>query len=111
MISLMQHLSVSINAIYEANKSSASTAKMKLNLTKIFENQKVTKGTNGKAVYSEETKQAIFAWLGSYVTPAYLALTYDHPELVWLSGAKYTIGYSVYTPWFGGRRNKYYNRS
>ena len=88
------------NAIYEANKSSASTAKMKLNLTKIFENQKVTKGTNGKAVYSEETKQAFFAWLGSYVTPAYLALTYDHPELVWLSGAKYTIGYSVYTPWF-----------
>ena len=88
------------NAIYEANKSSASTAKMKLNLTKIFENQKVTKGTNGKAVYSEETKQAIFAWLSSYVTPAYLALTYDHPELVWLSGAKYTIGYSVYTPWF-----------
>ena len=88
------------NAIYEANKSSASTAKMKLNLTKIFENQKVTKGTNGKAVYSEETKQAIFAWLGSYVTPAYLALTYDHPELVWLSGAKYTIGFSVYTPWF-----------
>ena len=88
------------NAIYEANKSSASTAKMKLNLTKIFENQKVTKGANGKAVYSEETKQAIFAWLGSYVTPAYLALTYDHPELVWLSGAKYTIGYSVYTPWF-----------
>ena len=88
------------NAIYEANKSSASTAKMKLKLTKIFENQKVTKGTNGKAVYSEETKQAIFAWLGSYVTPAYLALTYDHPELVWLSGAKYTIGYSVYTPWF-----------
>ena len=88
------------NAIYEANKSSASTAKMKLNLTKIFENQKVTKGTNGKAVYSEETKQAIFAWLGSYVTPAYLALTYDHPELVWLLGAKYTIGYSVYTPWF-----------
>ena len=49
------------NAIYEANKSSASTAKMKLNLTKIFENQKVTKGANGKAVYSEETKQAIFA--------------------------------------------------
>ena len=88
------------NAIYEANKSSASTAKMKLNLTKIFENQKVTKGANGKAVYSEETKQAIFAWLGSYVTPAYLALTYDHPELVWLSGAKYTIGYSVYTPLF-----------
>ena len=88
------------NAIYEANKSSASTAKMKLNLTKIFENQKVTKGANGKAVYSEETKQAIFAWLGSYVTPAYLALTYDHPELVWLSGAKYTIGYSVYTPMF-----------
>ena len=88
------------NAIYEANKSSASTAKMKLNLTKIFENQKVTKGANGKAVYSEETKQAIFAWLSSYVTPAYLALTYDHPELVWLSGAKYTIGYSVYTPWF-----------
>ena len=88
------------NASYEANKSSASTAKMKLNLTKIFENQKVTKGANGKAVYSEETKQAIFAWLGSYVTPAYLALTYDHPELVWLSGAKYTIGYSVYTPLF-----------
>ena len=88
------------NAIYEANKSSASTAKMKLKLTKIFENQKVTKGANGKAVYSEETKQAIFAWLGSYVTPAYLALTYDHPELVWLSGAKYTIGYSVYTPLF-----------
>lgn len=88
------------NAIYEANKSSASTAKMKLNLTKIFENQKVTKGANGKAVYSEETKQAIFAWLGSYVTPAYLALTYDHPELVWLLGAKYTIGYSVYTPLF-----------
>ena len=88
------------NVIYEANKSSASTAKMKLNLTKIFENQKVTKGANGKAVYSEETKQAIFAWLGSYVTPAYLALTYDHPELVWLSGAKYTIGYSVYTPLF-----------
>ena len=88
------------NAIYEANKSSASTAKMKLNLTKIFENQKVTKGANGKAVYSEETKQAIFAWLGSYVTPAYLALTYDHSELVWLSGAKYTIGYSVYTPMF-----------
>ena len=88
------------NAIYEANKNSASTAKMKLNLTKIFENQKVTKGANGKAVYLEETKQAIFAWLGSYVTPAYLALTYDHPELVWLSGAKYTIGYSVYTPWF-----------
>ena len=88
------------NAIYEANKSSASTAKMKLNLTKIFENQKVTKGANGKAVYSEETKQAIFAWLSSYVTPAYLALTYDHPELVWLSGAKYTIGYTVYTPWF-----------
>ena len=88
------------NAIYEANKSSASTAKMKLNLTKIFENQKVTKGANGKAVYSEETKQAIFAWLGSYVTPAYLALTYDHPELVWLSGAKYTIGFSVYTPLF-----------
>lgn len=88
------------NAIYEANKSSASTAKMKLNLTKIFENQKVTKGANGKAVYSEETKQAIFAWLSSYVTPAYLALTYDNPELVWLSGAKYTIGYSVYTPLF-----------
>lgn len=88
------------NAIYEANKSSASTAKMKLNLTKIFENQKVTKGANGKAVYSEETKKAIFAWLGSYVTPAYLALTYDHPELVWLSGAKYTIGYSVYAPLF-----------
>ena len=88
------------NAIYEANKNSASTAKLKLNLTKIFENQKVTKGANGKAVYLEETKQAIFAWLGSYVTPAYLALTYDHPELVWLSGAKYTIGYSVYTPWF-----------
>ena len=88
------------NAIYEANKNSASTAKMKLNLTKIFENQKVTKGANGKAVYSEETKKAIFAWLGSYVTPAYLALTYDHPELVWLSGAKYTIGYTVYTPWF-----------
>ena len=88
------------NAIYEANKSSASTAKMKLKLTRIFENQKVTKGANGKAVYSEETKQAIFAWLGSYVTPAYLALTYDHPELVWLSGAKYTIGYSVYTPLF-----------
>ena len=88
------------NAIYEANKSSASTAKLKLNLTKIFENQKVTKGANGKAVYSEETKQAIFAWLSSYVTPAYLALTYDHPELVWLSGAKYTIGYSVYTPLF-----------
>ena len=88
------------NAIYEANKNSASTAKLKLNLTKIFENQKVTKGANGKAVYLEETKKAIFAWLGSYVTPAYLALTYDHPELVWLSGAKYTIGYSVYTPWF-----------
>ena len=88
------------NAIYEANKNSASTAKLKLNLTKIFENQKVTKGANGKAVYSEETKKAIFAWLGSYVTPAYLALTYDHPELVWLSGAKYTIGYTVYTPWF-----------
>ena len=88
------------NAIYEANKNSASTAKMKLNLTKIFENQKVTKGANGRAVYSEETKKAIFAWLGSYVTPAYLALTYDHPELVWLSGAKYTIGYTVYTPWF-----------
>ena len=33
------------NAIYEANKSSASTAKMKLNLTKIFENQKVSKGS------------------------------------------------------------------
>ena len=88
------------NAIYEANKNSASTAKLKLNLTKIFENQKVIKGANGKAVYLEETKKAIFAWLGSYVTPAYLALTYDHPELVWLSGAKYTIGYSVYTPWF-----------
>ena len=88
------------NAIYEANKNSASTAKLKLNLTKIFENQKVTKGANGKAVYLEETKKAIFAWLGSYVTPAYLALTYDHPELVWLSGAKYTIGYSVYTPLF-----------
>ena len=88
------------NAIYEANKNSASTAKLKLNLTKIFENQKVIKGANGKAVYLEETKKAIFAWLGSYVTPAYLALTYDHPELVWLSGAKYTIGYTVYTPWF-----------
>ena len=87
------------NPIY-LGMAGISTAKMKLNLTKIFENQKVTKGTNGKAVYSEETKQAIFAWLGSYVTPAYLALTYDHPELVWLSGAKYTIGYSVYTPWF-----------
>lgn len=86
--------------IYEANKSGASTAKIKLNLTKIFENQTVTKGSNGKVVYSESTKQSIFSWLGSYVTPAYLALTYDHPELVWLSGAKYTIGYSVYTPIF-----------
>ena len=84
------------NQIYEANKSSASTTKIKLNLTKIFENQKVTKGENGKTVYAEETKQAIFSWLGSYVTPAYLALTYDHPELVWLSGASYNIGYSVY---------------
>ena len=87
------------NPIY-LGMAGISTAKMKLNLTKIFENQKVTKGANGKAVYSEETKQAIFAWLSSYVTPAYLALTYDHPELVWLSGAKYTIGYSVYTPLF-----------
>ena len=82
--------------LYTANKSGASTTKMSLNLTKIFENQTVTKGTNGKTVYSEETKKAIFAWLGSYVTPAYLALTYDHPELVWLSGASYNIGYSVY---------------
>ena len=30
------------------------------------------------------------------MTPAYLALTYDHPELVWLPGASYNIGYSVY---------------
>ena len=82
--------------IYEANKSGANTTKMKLNLTKIFENQTVTKGANGKTVYSEETKKAIFSWLGSYVTPAYLALTYDHPELVWLPGASYNIGYSVY---------------
>ena len=82
--------------IYEANKSGANTTKMKLNLTKIFENQTVTKGANGKTVYSEETKNAIFSWLGSYVIPAYLALTYDHPELVWLPGASYNIGYSVY---------------
>ena len=82
--------------IYEANKSGANTTKLKLNLTKIFENQIVTKGANGKTVYSEETKKAIFSWLGSYVTPAYLALTYDHPELVWLPGASYNIGYSVY---------------
>ena len=82
--------------IYEANKSGANTTKLKLNLTKIFENQTVTKGANGKTVYSEETKKAIFSWLGSYVTPAYLALTYDHPELVWLPGASYNIGYSVY---------------
>ena len=27
-------------------------------------------------------------------------MIYDHPELVWLSGAKYTSGYSVYTPLF-----------
>lgn len=84
------------NQIYEANKSGASTAKMKLNLTKIFENQTVRLGENGKTVYTEETRQAIFSWLGSYVTPAYLALTYDHPELVWLSGASYNIGYSLY---------------
>ncbi len=82
--------------IYEANKSGANTTKLKLNLTKIFENQTVTKGENGKTVYSEETKKAIFSWLSSYVTPAYLALTYDHPELVWLPGASYNIGYSVY---------------
>ena len=82
--------------IYEANKSGANTTKMKLNLTRIFENQTVTKGANGKTVYSEETKNAIFSWLGSYVIPAYLALTYDHPELVWLPGASYNIGYSVY---------------
>ena len=82
--------------IYEANKSGANTTKLKLNLTKIFENQTVTKGANGKTVYSEETKKAIFSWLSSYVTPAYLALTYDHPELVWLPGASYNIGYSVY---------------
>ena len=82
--------------IYEANKSGANTTKLKLNLTKIFENQTVTKGANEKTVYSEETKKAIFSWLGSYVTPAYLALTYDHPELVWLPGASYNIGYSVY---------------
>ena len=82
--------------IYEANKSGANTTKLKLNLTKIFENQTVTKGANGKTVYSEETKKAIFSWLGSYVTPAYLALTYDHPELAWLPGASYNIGYSVY---------------
>ena len=82
--------------IYEANKSGANTTKLKLNLTKIFENQTVTKGANGKTVYSEETKNAIFSWLGSYVIPAYLALTYDHPELVWLPGASYNIGYSVY---------------
>lgn len=84
------------NQIYEANKNGASTTKISLNLTKIFENQTVTKGDNGKTVYSDSTKQAIFSWLGSYVTPAYLALTYDHPELVWLSGASYNIGYSVY---------------
>lgn len=82
--------------LYEANKSGASTAKMSLNLTKIFENQTMTKGENGKTVYSEETKKAIFAWLGSYVTPAYLALMYDHPELVWITGSSYNIGYSVY---------------
>ena len=40
--------------IYEANKSGANTTKLKLNLTKIFENQTVTKGANGKTVYSEE---------------------------------------------------------
>ena len=45
--------------IYEANKSGANTTKMKLNLTRIFENQTVTKGANGKTVYSEETIQCI----------------------------------------------------
>ncbi len=82
--------------IYQANKSKASTTRLNLNLTKIFENLTVIKNSKGGASLSDQSSKTVLAWLTSYVTPAYLALLYDHPEMVWLTGSAYSIGYTFY---------------
>ena len=86
--------------IYQANKSKASTTRLNLNLTKIFENLTVIKNSNGGASLSDQASKTVLAWLTSYVTPAYLALLYDHPEMVWLTGSAYSIGYTFYPSYF-----------
>ena len=86
--------------IYQANKSNASTARLNLNLTKIFENMTVVKNSKGGTSLSDQASKVVLEWLTSYVTPAYLALLYDHPEMVWLTGSAYSVGYTFYPSHF-----------
>ena len=74
--------------LYEFYGSGTSAESVSLGISGTFEDIYVSNGS-----LTAESEAKIDEWAGNIITPAFLALIYDHPELSWLCNVEY--GYSM----------------
>ncbi len=83
------------NILYDAYKDGSTTSTITLNYSSVWKDQKITITSDNKMVMPDTFHPQVLSWERDMLTPAFLALIYDHPELSWLSGATYYMSYKI----------------
>ncbi len=81
--------------LYDAYKDGSTTSTITLNYSSVWKDQKITITSDNKMVMPDTFHPQVLSWERDMLTPAFLALIYDHPELSWLSGATYYMSYKI----------------
>ena len=95
MISWMMCQKEIYNILYDAYKDGSTTSTITLNYSSVWKDQKITITSDNKMVMPDTFHPQVLSWERDMLTPAFLALIYDHPELSWLSGATYYMSYKI----------------
>lgn len=87
------------DAILSAYSNGANSNTVTIDITdETFNNVSVTStletDAQGEQYYQLSFDNSVFGWVDEQLTPAFLALVYDHPELPWLVNVAYTYGSS-----------------
>lgn len=83
------------NTLYDAYKDGSTTNTITLDYSSVWKDQKITITSDNKMVMPDTFHPQVMSWERDMLTPAFLAMIYDHPELSWLSGATYYMSYKI----------------
>lgn len=83
------------NTLYDAYKDGSTTNTITLDYSSVWKDQKITITSDNKMVMPDTFHPQVLSWERDMLTPAFLAMIYDHPELSWLSGATYYMSYKI----------------
>lgn len=75
-------------SLYDAYKDGSTTSTITLNYSSVWKDQKIMITSDNKMVMPDTFHPQVLSWERDMLTPAFLALIYDHPELSWLSGVQ-----------------------